>query len=84
MYLTLRISDGPEREALLLAAGRERLRLAVQGCRDVLECRMVAGQWFSEGGEVVEFDSMVAPRDVSGVCGELFPRVCTAGGPMWF
>ena len=84
MHLTLRISGGREREALLLAAGRDGLRLAVQGCRDVVECRRVGGQWFSEGGEIVEFDSMVAPRDISEVCSELFPRVCTAGGPMWF
>jgi len=46
-------------EAVLLATGRDRLRLAVPRLNDTVELRLEEGRWISETGETVEIESVM-------------------------
>ena len=43
-----------QREALLLAASTERIRVMMSGMADVLEFRRMEGTWIGESGAAVE------------------------------
>ena len=59
MYIILNLA-GQKLEAVVLVAGTNRLRIARKGSEDaeVLQCE--AGQWFTESGEPVEFECLLA------------------------
>jgi len=46
-------------DGLLLAAGRDRLRLAIPRFNDTVELRLEEGRWISDTGETVEIESML-------------------------
>jgi hypothetical protein len=44
---------------MLLAVGRDRLRLAIPRSNDTLELRLEEGRWISDAGETVEIESVL-------------------------
>ena len=81
MFMTLSYPKGRRVDGVLLAAGRDRMRLAVRGRNETIELRMQEGRWISENGVQVELESIIwsgltaIPQD----CGTA-PRTFTAGG----
>ena len=64
MYSVLNLS-GQRLEAVILAVEPSRLRIAIQGREDAEFLRHAAGQWSTESGEPVEFESLVAGDQTS-------------------
>jgi hypothetical protein len=48
--------NGQTRQGVLLTLGGQSIRVALQGCDDVVEYRQIDGRWISEDCEVVTFD----------------------------
>ena len=48
-------------DAILLGVAGNVIRLAVDGCEDAAEFRLVNGQWLSDYNEPVEIDSQPEP-----------------------
>jgi hypothetical protein len=48
--------NGQTRQGVLLTLGGQSIRVALQGCDDVVEYRQINGRWISEDCEVVTFD----------------------------
>jgi hypothetical protein len=72
--------NGVRGEAIILAAGRDRMRIAERGLRDTTELTLLDGDWFDENGRSIEFESMIAigggfVADIT----DLRPRTLTAG-----
>jgi len=64
MYSILNLA-GQRVEAVILAVEPSRLRIAIQGKEDAEVLRYEAGQWSTESGEPVEFESLVAGDQTS-------------------
>ena len=81
MYLMYSTSDQCTVSAILLAVGKNHMRLAVPGQPDALELQLVDGCWTRENGEKITIDSMVhsGDHDLQGLGGNLFPMVMRAG-----
>ncbi|MBS1858735.1 MAG: hypothetical protein JST11_25415 [Acidobacteria bacterium] len=79
--MTIRFEGGSRIEAVLLAAGRERMRVAVDSERDTIELQKVYGVWRTENGEALEIEAMIpmAGMDVSGFCAAVCPVALAAG-----
>jgi len=77
MLMSMQPEMGARCEAVVLAAGKDRMRLAAVGEHDTIELTMVAGQWFDEGGRRIAIDAMVAldGMEYSHIC----PRAIAAG-----
>src|SRR4051794_13815820 len=76
MYLHVRDGRGKSREGLVLAVGKDRIRVAFRGNRDVDELSRSFGQWLNEAGELVEFEVIVSSC-VASVFAELFAVTST-------
>jgi hypothetical protein len=63
MKMLIHYLDGRQEPALLLAAGRDVVRVAIPGCDDSVEFRLHAGHWWSETSDPVdiEFGRVVVP-----------------------
>jgi hypothetical protein len=59
MYLTFRFPDGRRLEGVLLAVGKNEMRVGVPGHPDVLGFRLVEGYWTAENGERIELESLI-------------------------
>ena len=59
MYTVLRYARGIIVEAVVLAKGRDSLRVAAAGTPDTVELRRVGAQWFTADRELVEFDFLM-------------------------
>jgi len=59
MYLLIRYPVGIIVQGVVLAKGRNRLRVAVSGFQDAIELKRSGPQWFTEAGEPIEFDFMM-------------------------
>jgi len=81
MHLTLRYATGLRVDAVVLAANRDGMRIAIPDHADTEELRRIEGEWISEDGDLVELESVTAGDglDVSGLCSWAVPRVCAAG-----
>jgi hypothetical protein len=81
MYMTLCFTTGRRMESVLLAASRDRMRLAVRDRNETIELRYEQGKWISEEGSVVEIDAIVwnGSTAVPENCGHA-PKIRTAGG----
>jgi hypothetical protein len=68
-------------EAVLLAANRERMRLAVASQRDTIELYKAEGCWYTEKGDVIELEALIpfAGTDLAGFCAAVYPRTHAAG-----
>jgi hypothetical protein len=81
MLLSIEDEAGRRSEAMLLAAGKDRMRLAPRGSSDTLELTMVAETWYDERGRRVTIAAILAldGADCSDFCADVYPRVATAG-----
>jgi hypothetical protein len=60
MYMLIRYPAGIVLEAVVLAKGRNRLRVAAAGFPDAIELRRSAGRWLTADREPVEFDFLMS------------------------
>jgi len=59
MYLILRYPSGRLADAILLAAGPDRMRVVVKRLNETLELHRTDGQWFSDTGEKVSIEGWI-------------------------
>ena len=55
MYLMIRYASGSIVEGVVLAKGRDRLRVAAAGFPETIELRRTGAVWSADSGEQVEF-----------------------------
>ena len=81
MLMTIRYQKGLRVEAVLLAASRERMRVAIESQRDTIELHKLDASWFTEGGSPIEIEALIpmAGTDVGGFCTAVYPRTIAAG-----
>jgi hypothetical protein len=81
MLMTIRYQKGLRVEAVLLAANRERMRVAIESQRDTIELHKLDASWFTEGGSAIEIEAVIpmAGTDVAGFCAAVYPRTIAAG-----
>jgi hypothetical protein len=81
MRMTIRYEGGMRVEAVLLAANRERMRVAIPFERDTTELNRVDACWLTEDSEQVEIESLIPIDgvDVSQFCAAVYLRTMTAG-----
>jgi hypothetical protein len=72
MRMMIRYQSGLRVEAVLLAANRERMRVAICSRRDTLELHRVDAAWRTQRGAAVEIEALMA------IPGTDFSRFCTA------
>jgi hypothetical protein len=82
MRMMIRYQSGLRVEAVLLAASRERMRLAIACLRDTIELQKVDARWYSEQGAEIEIEALIplAGTDVSAFCAAVYPLTSVAGG----
>lgn len=80
--MNLIISDSTQRrfEGIVLAAGRNRIRVALRGVSDVTELHREYDQWALETGEPVDLDLLLGDNqsDLLHFLEEVYPRYYTA------
>jgi hypothetical protein len=64
MYLLIRYPVGIIVEAVVLAKGRNRMRVAAAGFPDAIELRRSGSQWFAEPRQPVQFDFLMTNANV--------------------
>lgn len=64
MHAIIGFSDGTLHEGIVLAAGSNRMRIALREGHDTVELRRAGGQWKAENGTMVEFESLI---DAAGI-----------------
>ena len=79
--MAIRYERGIRVEAVLLAANRERMRLAVASQHDTIELYKADGCWYTEKGDVIELEALIpfAGTDLAGFCTAAYPRTIAAG-----
>jgi hypothetical protein len=70
MRMMIRYQSGLRAEAVLLAANRERMRLAICSQRDTIELHRVDAGWRTERGAAIEIEALMA------IPGTDFSRFC--------
>jgi hypothetical protein len=86
MRMTIRYQSGLRIEAVLLAASRERMRVAIASQRDTIQLHKVDACWYTERGAAIEIEALIpiAGTDVSRFCAAVFPRTNAAGRDFMF
>ena len=81
MLMTIRYQTGLRVEAVLLAASRERMRVAIDSQRDTVELHKVDASWYTEEGTAIEIEALIpiSGVDVSQFCMGVYPRTNAAG-----
>ena|ERR1039458_5741327 len=81
MLLTIQDKNGFRFEAVLLAANRERMRVAIHSQRDTVELHRVDASWYMENGSAIEIEALVpvSEADFSGFCAAVYPRTNAVG-----
>jgi hypothetical protein len=59
MLMTIRYQNGLRAEAVVLAASREHMRVAVDSQPDTTELQQVNGRWHMEGGAEIEIEALI-------------------------
>jgi len=62
MYLLIRYPSQIIVEGVVLATGRNRMRVVAAGLPDTIELRRSGSQWFTAARQPVEFDFMMSNR----------------------
>jgi hypothetical protein len=62
MYLLIRYPGGIIVEGLVLAKGRNRMRVAAAGFPETIELRRTGALWSTDSGEQVEFDFLMSDK----------------------
>ncbi|HEV3334313.1 MAG TPA: hypothetical protein VG096_25175 [Bryobacteraceae bacterium] len=80
--MNLIICDSTQKrlEGVVLAAGKDRMRVALRGVSDVTELRREYGQWELETGEPVDLELLVGDSrfEMRRFLEEVYPRFYTA------
>jgi hypothetical protein len=81
MRMTIRYEGGIRQEAVLMAANRERMRIAMPSRGDTIELNRASGYWLTESGKQVEIEALIPIDgvDVSQFCAAVYPLTMTAG-----
>jgi hypothetical protein len=83
MEMILLDASGLRTDAVLLAAGTDRLRVVLKNGKDTIELRREGEQWISEDGGAFEFDAWIAGtwpgQETPGLGLHSFPTGYTAG-----
>ena len=81
MLMTIRYENGLRVDAVLLAANRNRMRVAVDSGGDTAELHRLETRWFTEEGAEVEIEAFIplAGTHVQGFCADVYPRTLAAG-----
>jgi hypothetical protein len=79
--MTIRYQGEMRVEAVLLAANRGRMRLAVASQRDTIELYKAEGCWYTEKGGVIDIEALIpyAGADLAGFCAAVYPRTIAVG-----
>jgi hypothetical protein len=75
MYLLMRHPAGITFEAVILARGKNRMRVVVSGFPDTIELRRFGSQWFDEEQQPMELEFLMC----SGSLNECLPAPLPAG-----
>ena len=80
MYILFRNQSRGMLDGILLAAGPNVMRVAIQGNADTLELRLFDGAWFSDG-EKFQVEALIAEADgaMSSLGDALRMKTLTAG-----
>ena len=62
MYLLIRYPGGVMAEGVVLAKGRNRLRVVVAGLSDTIELKRAGSGWIAAGHVQVEFDFLMSDK----------------------
>jgi hypothetical protein len=83
MYLLLRNENRGIVDGVLLAAGRNAMRLAIPGEADTLELRLSDGAWFS-AAEKFELEALIVEAEgaMASLDNALPPKTLAAGMPV--
>ena len=86
MRMTIRYQSGLRVEAVLLAANRERMRVAIDSQRDTIELHKVDACWCTEEGAEIEIEALIpiVGTDVSQFCAAVCPRTNAVGRSFTF
>ena len=80
LYVTMRIPENGKQDGIVLALSKGHMRIALDGCPDVVELREVKGQWTLDDGTLVELDGVFSDGNTdAALFGELYPRASAAG-----
>ena len=60
MYMLIRYAGGIIVEGVLLAKGKDRLRIAASGFPETFELRRTGSKWITAGNVQVEFDFLMS------------------------
>jgi hypothetical protein len=76
MRMILRYQSGTRVEVVLLAAGGDRLRAAVESQRDTAELHRTDGRWYTERGAPIEIEAVIpiVQTDFPDFCAAVYPR----------
>ena len=83
MLMTIRCQSGLRVEAVVLAANRERMRVAVDSHRDTVELHKVDACWHTEDGTEIEIETLI-PITGTDVAGPVYTLTNTAGHDFMF
>jgi hypothetical protein len=86
MLMTIRFQRGLRVEAVLLAANRERLRVAIPSQQDTSELHKVDERWYTEKGAEVAIEALIPipGTEVSRFCTAVYTRtIAAAHGSMF-
>jgi hypothetical protein len=80
MRMIIRYQNDVRVEAVLLAADRERMRVAIDSESETVELHSVDACWFTEKGAEIEIEALIpiAGTDVSQFCEAVYPRTNAA------
>ena len=85
MYLLIKYPVGIIVEGVVLAKGRNRMRVAAAGFPDTIELRRSGPQWFTASRQPVEFDFLMSPAHQAERVSSARPvRVASAAGSAAF
>jgi hypothetical protein len=75
MLMTIRYQSGLRVEAVVLAANRKRMRVAIDSEPDTMELHMVDACWHTEDGVEIEIEALIpiAGTDVSAFSATIYP-----------
>ena len=81
MRMIVRYENGRRVDAVLLAAGAQEMRMAIDSRGDAAVLVRAGDRWFDESGEAVEIEAMLAlpGADISAFCAGMRPRALGAG-----
>lgn len=81
MTMLIRDEQGMRVSAVLLAASRQQMRVAIEAQGDTVELNCVEGCWYTESGAPVEIEALVpAPEtDFANFCAQVYPLTHAAG-----